>query len=159
MPSHPHNIPEQEHSIKARSHELFVEPNQVAAPKRTKPFTSYLRETPALPLSPLATSMLWILGILVVVLFLAALWRITHRRSAVARPQHARPKAERATSRVPGRSSPVLTDELVRGRMTLRRARGVRRMREGESRRSGVPVLGMQLLDELHVTGRLPGTG
>jgi len=103
MPSYPRNLPEQEHSIKARSHELFVEPDQVAAPKRTKPFTSYLRETPALPLSPLATSMLWILGILVIVLFLAALWRITHRRGAAARPRPARPQAERTTWRVPGR--------------------------------------------------------
>ena len=54
MPSHPRNMPEQEHSIKERSHELFVEPTQGAAPRTTKPFPVYLRETPAQPLSPLA---------------------------------------------------------------------------------------------------------
>src|SRR5262249_46970570 len=75
MPSHPRNMPEQEHSIKARSHELFVDPTQDAAPRTTKPFPVYLRETPAQPLSPLAIWVLWILGIVVTVLFLAALWR------------------------------------------------------------------------------------
>jgi hypothetical protein len=97
MPAHPRNTPEQEHSIKARSHELFVEPSQAASPRRTKPFLDYLRRTPAQPLSPLAITVLWILGILVTVLFLAALWRITHRRRAVPRPQPARTSVKDAT--------------------------------------------------------------
>jgi hypothetical protein len=110
MPSHPRNMPEQEHSIKARSHELFVDPTQLAASRPTKPFPAYLRETPAQPLSPLATTVLWILGIIVVVLFLAALWRITHRRGAASRPRPARPAAEAPVVRTGPCASPLWTD-------------------------------------------------
>jgi hypothetical protein len=110
MPSQPRNMPEQEHSIKARSHEVFVEPSQGAAPRATKPFPLYLRETPAQPLSPLANTVLWILGIIVVVLFLAALWRITHRRGPASRPRPARPAAEAPVVRTGPCSSPWWTD-------------------------------------------------
>jgi hypothetical protein len=83
MPSHPRNMPEQERSIKARSHELFVEPVQAAeANKPTKPFPVYLRETPAQPLSPLTKAVFWIVGIIVAGLFLAAVWRISHRQKS-----------------------------------------------------------------------------
>jgi hypothetical protein len=80
MPSHSRNISEQEHSIKQRSHALFVEPGQTAeAPKPTKPFPTYLRETPAQPFSPLTKAIFWLLGLVVAALFLAALWRMSHR--------------------------------------------------------------------------------
>lgn len=83
MPSHPRNMPEQEHSIKVRSHELFVEPVLPAdGIKPTKPFPVYLRETPAQPLSPLTKAVFWILGIIVAGLFAAAIWRISHRQKA-----------------------------------------------------------------------------
>src|SRR4029453_10750036 len=85
---------------------------------------------------PLATWVLWILGIVVTVLFLAALWRVTHRRGAVARPQPARPKAEAATVRVRGRSSRLLTAEPVRGRSRIRRASDLRRLGNWASRHS-----------------------
>jgi hypothetical protein len=81
MPSHSRNISEQEHSIKQRSHALFVEPVQPAQIARpTKPFPVYLRETPAQPFSPLTKAIFWLLGIVVASLFLAALWRMSHRR-------------------------------------------------------------------------------
>jgi hypothetical protein len=93
-------MPEQEHSIKARERELFVEPARpVVRPKPTKPFPVYLRETPAQPLSTGTRTMFWIAGIVVAVLFLAALWRITHRRGTIPPPDAARPPAEEATLR------------------------------------------------------------
>jgi hypothetical protein len=87
-------MPEQEHSIKVRSHELFVEPPQSAeVTKPTKPFPAYLRETPAQPLSPFTKAVFWILGIIVAGLFVVAVWRVTHRH----RPQRpARPAAKTA---------------------------------------------------------------
>ena len=83
MPSHPRNMPEQERSIKARSHELFVEPDQASgALKPTKPFPTYLRETPAQPLSAFTKAVFWMIGLIVAGLFLAAIWRISHRQKA-----------------------------------------------------------------------------
>jgi hypothetical protein len=73
-------MPEQERSIKARSHELFVEPDQAAEGTRpTKPFPVYIRETPAQPMSPATKAIFWIVGIVVAGLFIAAVWRITQR--------------------------------------------------------------------------------
>ena len=80
MPSHPRNMPEQEHSIKTRANELFDEPAHKVTPRATKPFRVYLRETPAQPLSPLTKAVFWIVGMVVAALFLAALWRISHRQ-------------------------------------------------------------------------------
>jgi hypothetical protein len=79
MPSHPRNMPEQEHSIKARSHELFVEETPALSNGATKPFAAYLRETPARPLSPVFKVLFWFLGIIVALLFLLAVWRVAHR--------------------------------------------------------------------------------
>jgi hypothetical protein len=79
MPSHPRNMPEQEHSIKARSHALFVEETPVISARVTKPFKAYLRETPAQPLSPGIRALFWVLGVIVGVLFLMAIWRVSHR--------------------------------------------------------------------------------
>jgi hypothetical protein len=131
MPSHPRNLPEQEHSIKARAHELFVEPTQFAPSRASKPFLAYLRETPAQPLSPLATWVLWILGILVVVLFLAALWRITHRRGAVNRLPPARPPARETTLGTRPSSSLVWTDRPGRGGWTAEPTSGPDLLRMG----------------------------
>jgi hypothetical protein len=95
MPSHPRNRPEQEHSIKARAHELFVETTKAEADSRpTKPFPVYLRETPAQPLSPGTKTVLWLLGIVVALLFLIALWRVTQRRAPAHRPEPNPPAAE-----------------------------------------------------------------
>ena len=73
------NMPEQEHSIKARSHELFVEETPVVPTRSGKPFAAYLRETPAQPVSPSVQALLWAIGVIVGVLFLLALWRVSHR--------------------------------------------------------------------------------
>ncbi len=80
MPSHPRNMPEQEHSIKARSHELFVEQDPAGMRTKTKPFPVYLRETPARPMSAFTKVLFWFLGIIVGLLFLAAVWRIGHHQ-------------------------------------------------------------------------------
>ena len=79
MPSQPRNMPEQEHSIRARSDELFIEDPPVFTARTSKPFKAFLRETPARPLSPALKALFWLVGIIVGVLFLAALWRVSHR--------------------------------------------------------------------------------
>ena len=85
MPSEPRNIPEQEHSIKTRAHELFVrQPEDGNRP--TKPFPVYLRETPASPMSSTVKAMLWFAGIIVGILFLAAVSEVKH----ALRPEAAR---------------------------------------------------------------------
>ena len=85
------NTPEQERSIKDRGNELFVEP-EVRVPERppVKPFEVYLRETPAEPMSTGAKVLLWVVGVVVLLLFVAALWRIQRR-------PRARPRAEAAS--------------------------------------------------------------
>ena len=101
MPSHLRNMPEQEHSIKARSHELFVEQDPAGMRTKTKPFPVYLRETPARPMSAFTKVLFWFLGIIVGLLFLAAVWRIGHHqrprgpnRRAVTKTVRAEPRDE-----------------------------------------------------------------
>ena len=79
MPSYPRNLPEQEHSIKARSHELFVEETPTIPAGSTKPFKDYLRETPAHPLSAGIRALFWVMGVIVGMLFLMAIWRVANR--------------------------------------------------------------------------------
>jgi hypothetical protein len=81
MTSQPRNMPEQEHSIKVRSNELYVEDTPESAPRATKPFPVYLRETPAQPLSSGTKAIFWTLGFIVALLFLAAIWRVVHRHA------------------------------------------------------------------------------
>jgi len=84
MPFERQNMSDQEISIKEREHELFVKPPQTVTSRPVKPFPVYLRETPAEPLSPTTKAILWIVGIIVAMLFLAALWKITHPRRVKA---------------------------------------------------------------------------
>src|SRR5271157_5942529 len=76
MGSERRSMPEQELSIREREQELFVEPQDTpAAEPPVKPFPIYLRETPAIPMSTGVKVILWIVGIAVLLLFVAALWR------------------------------------------------------------------------------------
>ncbi len=59
------------------------------AAQSSKPFSAYLRETPAEPLSTVTKTILWTVAVLVVLVFLAAIWRVTHRRSPRSRNQAA----------------------------------------------------------------------
>ncbi len=77
MPPIPRDTPEQEHSIKARGSELYAKLDRERP--QVKPFEVYLRETPAEPIGAGAMTALWAAGIIVVVLFGTALWRISHR--------------------------------------------------------------------------------
>jgi hypothetical protein len=79
MASERQNMSDQEISIKAREHELYVRASPKTDPKPVKPFPVYLRETPAEPLSPTTKVILWTVGIVVAMLFLASLWRVSHR--------------------------------------------------------------------------------
>ena len=76
MSSERRSMPEQELSIKKREQELFLELEQTPTPKpQVKPFPIYLRETPAIPLSSEVKLILWVVGIAVLLLFCAAIWR------------------------------------------------------------------------------------
>ena len=81
MPAQPRNMPEQEHSIKVRSNELYVEDAPAVPDRATKPFPVYLRETPARPISMGLKAIFWMIGAIVAVLFLAALWRVAHHQA------------------------------------------------------------------------------
>ena len=77
MRSDRRNMPEQELSIKEREQELFVEPSEPSAPPTSvKPFAFYLRETPANPLSTEVKAILWAIGLVVLLLFAVAIWRV-----------------------------------------------------------------------------------
>ena len=104
MPSESPYQPEQEHSIKARGTELFVGQLKPENSQPTKPFLTYLRETPAQPVSTFTKVVLWIVGIVVAVLLLAALWRVSHRYG----PGRRAPKSPRpaATTAIPEDSDP-----------------------------------------------------
>jgi hypothetical protein len=104
MASERQNMSEQEISIKAREHELYVQPEPDTNLKPVKPFAVYLRETPAEPFSPTTKAILWIVGIFVGLLFLGALWRVSTRRAPVSRTRVARPAAKTAM-----RPSPVVS--------------------------------------------------
>ena len=43
MPVEPRNLPEQEHSIKAREHEVYAKPLRAVTSSKVKPFVEYLR--------------------------------------------------------------------------------------------------------------------
>ena len=85
MRSERRSMPEQELSIKEREQELYDEPRESSPSRPTvKPFPIYLRETPAVPMSSGVKAMLWVVGIVVVLLLIAALWR-TQRPSRLPR--------------------------------------------------------------------------
>jgi hypothetical protein len=101
MPSESRNMPEQERSIKARAHELYVESPRTETHKSVKPFPVVLRETPAVPLSGLTKTLLWIAGIIVALMFLAALWRVSIRHGPRQQTRAAAPTAKTAMLHVP----------------------------------------------------------
>lgn len=65
---------EQEISIRQREGELFR--REVEASSTARPFSEYLQETPAHPLPAWAKATLWAVGIVVILLFAASLWRL-----------------------------------------------------------------------------------
>jgi hypothetical protein len=94
MPSERQNMSDQDISIKAREHELYVPVLPDAPP--VKPFPVYLAETPGEPLSPGTKFVLAIAGIIVALLFVAALWRVTHPRATKPKAGAARAAAKTA---------------------------------------------------------------
>lgn len=70
---------EQELSIRERKQLLF-EADEPAGPKADapprRPFAEYLRTTPAAPLSPAAKGSLYAVGVVVMLLFVAALLKV-----------------------------------------------------------------------------------
>lgn len=107
---------EQEVSIRRRGHELFVD-DDVARAGPSRPFSDFLRETPAAPLSSGVKAALWAVAIVAALLFAAALWRLINRPTPTA-PRRARPRASAkaaapipATPTVAGRTPPPIDQE------------------------------------------------
>ena len=90
MASERQNMSDQDISIKAREHELYVK--EQTESRRVKPFPEYLRETPAEPLSRATKAILWVVGVVVALLFLAALWRVSHKHLGTIPPARPRRK-------------------------------------------------------------------
>jgi hypothetical protein len=137
MPTNqPRDQREQEVSIKERSHELFLKNAPPEGYVPAKPFEVHLRETPAKPLSPLTTAILWVVGTLVAILFIATVFRIFQRHNATPRPA--------ATSPVSSWRIPSFSAHLVRvdpnGRKILVESRGTNRGRAVLSSRNSSQV-------------------
>jgi hypothetical protein len=95
MASERQNMSEQEISIKAREHELYV-PDSDPNAKQVKPFSVYLRETPAEPLSLTTKAILWTVGTAVALLFLAACWRAAMHHAPASQIRKTRPAVKTA---------------------------------------------------------------
>jgi hypothetical protein len=107
MPNQPHDHPEQELSIKERSHELFLKGSPPEGSIASKSFAVHLRETAAQPFSALTKAILWTVGIIVAILFLATIWRIVQRQNSTPRPT---PKpAASSTSILPASPSTIVS--------------------------------------------------
>jgi hypothetical protein len=109
MPSEQQNMSEQDISIKAREHELYLPALPDAPP--VKPFPEYLRDTPGEPLSFSTKLVLSFVGVIVAVLFFAAIWRITHPRATKPRARAARPAAK--ASHLVGPRAPLAVSSAV----------------------------------------------
>ncbi len=73
----------QEQSIKARKHQLF-EPDAPLAVGSGRRFKEFLRTTPAAPLSGLTRAALWVAGVVVALVLVAALFKTFHNPPRVA---------------------------------------------------------------------------
>jgi hypothetical protein len=99
MPFESRDLPEQEISIKARAREVYEDEPARETRKLVRPFPVVLRETPAEPLSGATKAVLWIVGAIVAVLFIAAIWRVTTRHGPKPQTRPA-PRAAKTSMRV-----------------------------------------------------------
>lgn len=94
---------EQEVSIRRRGHELFVD-ETLGPTGPSRPFSEFLRETPAAPIPAGVRAALWAVAVVAALLFAASLWRLINRPTPSA-PRRARPrasaKAPKAAARMP----------------------------------------------------------
>jgi hypothetical protein len=97
------DIPEsQDQSIKSRKTQLF-EDEPLDGNLATQSFAQYLKTTPPAPLAPWFNIALWALGVVVLLLFLAAIFSGRHgtpRRKASERPASASPQELALSDRV-----------------------------------------------------------
>jgi hypothetical protein len=110
MSVEPRNLPEQEHSIKAREHEVYAKPLRAITSKKVKPFTVYLRETPPEPLAVTTKVMLWMTAAIVGLLFLAAIWRVSQRHGPRSRSRALAPSTKTTD---PGLNDPIPMQNLT----------------------------------------------
>ena len=109
MPTDRRNMPEQELSIKEREQQLFVESAEVPVQGPVRPFAEYLRETPAAPISVEVKMLLWIVGVVVAILFAAAIWKASRPAAVHHKPRPAPAAAEDTTGLSPGLPNPTGT--------------------------------------------------
>jgi hypothetical protein len=97
-------VEQQDQSIKVRK-SLIFEPTQHADGAVIKPFPEYLKTVPAAPLTPVVKAALWCVGVLIVLLFLAALFMgrsPAPRGRCAERSNRPRPVVAGACERGPG---------------------------------------------------------
>lgn len=104
MPAHHDHHEAQDRSIKARKNQLFEADEVESGPRRS--FAQALRETPAAPLDPVSRGALWAVGVVVVLLLLAAFARVgTRKPKARPKPVAARVISAPAAIVAPRRSA------------------------------------------------------
>lgn len=108
MASERRNMPEQERSIKDREQELFFEHHDSEGRKPLKPFSDYVKETPAAPISTAVKVILWALGVLVALLLLAALWRTQRARELPPPKSGAAARESEPSAQAPAPPYPTL---------------------------------------------------
>ncbi len=144
MPTDRRNMPEQELSIKEREQQLFVESSEDQVQGPVRPFAEYLRETPAAPISVEVKVLLWIVGVVVAILFILAVWKASRPSAVHHKPRPAPPAAEDSTGFSPGVSTPA---RIAASRTKKRTApASVARRHRGLS-----PLGGGSILSALHV--------
>ena len=74
-------------SIKARKQQLFEADEPAPSAGSTKPFSEFLRETPADPMPGWLKAVLWSAGAVVALMLVLALLRVGRPRPTKARPQ------------------------------------------------------------------------
>ncbi|WP_165070733.1 hypothetical protein [Paludisphaera rhizosphaerae] len=89
--------PGQEISIKRRGHDLFIDETAPSTTGPSRPFSEFLRDTPAKPLSAGVKAALWAVSIVAAMLFAAALWRLVNRPT----PKPSAPRKARTKSTTP----------------------------------------------------------
>ena len=72
-------------SIKARKGQLFEAKTSTEVTSKSKTFTEYVKDTPPTPMSPAVKAALWAVAVLVVLLFLGALFGGRSRGSKAGR--------------------------------------------------------------------------
>lgn len=101
MPGERREQPGQEISIKRRGHDLFIDETAPSTTGPSRPFSEFLRDTPANPLSAGVRAALWAVAIVAAILFAAALWRLANPPTPKPKPKPTAPRKARPKATTP----------------------------------------------------------